>query len=53
MTEQTPINQNAAEQRLIEELTGSPTPPRPHGEDEPMNPGDPEAAPEEGPVDDD
>lgn len=44
MTEQTPINENAAEQRLIEELTGSPQAPRPREEreeHEPRQPGDP------------
>ncbi len=41
MTEQMPINQVAAEQRLVEELTGSTVPPKVPEHDEPVEPGDP------------
>lgn len=41
MTEQMPINQAAAEQRLVEELTGAPTQVEPHEEAE-LQPGDPQ-----------
>ena len=44
MTEQIPINQGAAEQRLVEELTGSPVPPKVPEPGEPVEPGDPEPA---------
>lgn len=42
MTESMPINQTAAEQRLIEELTGSAIPPEVPDPGEPVRPGDPE-----------
>lgn len=42
MTEQMPINQVAAEQRLVEELTGSTVPPKVPERDQPVEPGDPE-----------
>ena len=42
MTEQMPINQIAAEQRLIEGLTGSTVPSKVPEKGEPVEPGDPE-----------
>lgn len=42
MTEQMPINQAAAEQRLVEELTGSTPPLEVPDEPELARPGDPE-----------
>lgn len=42
MTESMPINQGATEQRLMEELTGSPIPPEVPKPGEPVRPGDPE-----------
>ncbi len=42
MTEQMPINQVAAEQRLVEELTGSTVLPKVPVDGEPVEPGDPE-----------
>ncbi len=42
MTEQMPINQGAAEQRLVEKLTGSTVPPKVPEKGEPVEPGDPE-----------
>lgn len=47
MTEQMPINQGAAEQRLIEELTGSTVPPKVPEPGEPVEPGDPIPATDE------
>ncbi len=41
MTDQMPINQNAAEQRLVEELTGSTVQPEVPEPGEPVEPGDP------------
>lgn len=43
MTEQMPINQVAAEQRLVEELTGATVPPKIPEHDEPVEAGDPVA----------
>ena len=43
MTEQMPINQQATEQRLVEELTGSAPPVEEHAEPDLVRPGDPEA----------
>ncbi len=48
MTEQMPINQAATEQRLVEELTGAPTPLEQHEEAE-LRPGDPQPTGEEDP----
>ncbi len=47
MTEQTPINQTASEERLIEELTGATVPPDVPEDDDPVRPGDPEPTPDE------
>lgn len=44
MSEGMPINQVAAEQRLVEELTGSTVPPEVPDDDDPVEPGDPEPA---------
>lgn len=49
MTDQTPINQTASEERLVEELTGSTVPPDVPEEGDPVEPGDPEPVPEEDP----